>query len=35
MECSVGAVKSQTHHALNRLRAVLGEDRTALAEEAR
>ena len=35
LDCSVGSVKSQTHHALKRLRAALGDDRTTLAEELR
>ena len=33
--CSLGSVKSQTHHALKRLRAVLGETRSTYAEEMR
>ena len=33
LDCSLGSVKSQTHHALKRLRAALGESRSAMAEE--
>jgi RNA polymerase sigma-70 factor (sigma-E family) len=35
LDCSLGSVKSQTHHALKRLRAVLGETRSAQVEEIR
>ncbi len=35
LDCSVGSVKSQTHHALKRLRAALGESRATLAEDLR
>lgn len=35
LDCSPGSVKSQTHHALKRLRAALGNDRSTLAEEIR
>jgi RNA polymerase sigma-70 factor (sigma-E family) len=33
--CSIGSVKSQTHHALRRMREALGDNRTEMAEEAR
>ncbi len=33
--CSVGSVKSQTHHALKRLRVALGDDRSTMAGELR
>ena len=33
--CSVGSVKSQTHHAVKRLRAALGNDRSTMAGEVR
>ena len=35
LDCSLGSVKSQTHHALKRLRAVLEENAATLAEEMR
>jgi RNA polymerase sigma-70 factor (sigma-E family) len=35
LDCSLGSVKSQTHHALKRLRAALGESRSTYAEELR
>jgi RNA polymerase sigma-70 factor (sigma-E family) len=35
LDCSLGSVKSQTHHALKRLRAALGETRSTMAEEVR
>ena len=35
LDCSPGSVKSQTHHALKRLRAALGENRSTFAEEIR
>ena len=35
LDCSVGSVKSQTHHALKRLRAALGGTRTSFMEETR
>ena len=35
LDCSVGSVKSQTHHALKRLREALGENHSTLAEEIR
>jgi RNA polymerase sigma-70 factor (sigma-E family) len=35
LDCSVGSVKSQTHHALKRLRAALGGTRTTFLEETR
>ena len=33
--CSVGSVKSQTHHAIKRLRAALGDDRSTMAGDVR
>ena len=35
LDCSVGSVKSQTHHALKRLRDALGGTRTSFLEETR
>ena len=35
LDCSVGSVTSQTHHALKRLRAALGGTRTSFLEETR
>jgi DNA-directed RNA polymerase specialized sigma24 family protein len=35
LDCSVGSVKSQTHHALKRLRTALGADRRSVVEETR
>lgn len=35
LDCSVGSVKSQTHHALKRLRAALGGNLTTFLEETR
>jgi DNA-directed RNA polymerase specialized sigma24 family protein len=35
LDCSVGSVKSQTHHALKRLRDALGENPSTMAEELR
>lgn len=35
LDCSLGSVKSQTHAALKRLRAALGENRSTMAEELR
>ena len=35
LDCSAGSVKSQTHHALKRLRAALGDNRSTMAGETR
>ena len=35
LDCSLGSVKSQTHHALKRLRTALGDTRSSFAEEMR
>ena len=35
LDCSVGSVKSQTHHALKRLRAALGDTARRFLEETR